>query len=193
MSVPNRKPWTYELCSLLPEDGKRHEVIDGELYLTPSPKIRHQELVLRLAVELELAVREEVRQGEPRGRVLEAPCDVCLAETSVVQPDVLYVSPERAGIVAEANIQGAPDLVVEVLSESTRKIDEVLKRELYERFGVLEYWIVDPELESVKVWCQMNEAEFGQPVILERVKRDALRTQLLPSLSIALDTLFASP
>ncbi len=86
------------------------------------------------------------------GEAFAAPCDVVLSDEDIVEPDLLFISAARAAIITEKNIQGPPDLVVEILSASTRKIDEVVKRKLYERYGVRGYWIVAPELEGIKIY-----------------------------------------
>lgn len=187
MVIPNARPWTYENYALLPEDGKRHEIIDGEHYVTPAPTVRHQRIVRQLILSLAAGAAAQ-RTGE----VLSAPCDVLLTETDIVQPDVLFISGNRSHIVTEENVQGAPDLVVEVLSESTRKRDERLKRDLYERFGVREYWVVDPDLETVKIYRQAEDSGFGPSKILEHDKGALLETPLLPGLELPLATLFGA-
>jgi Uma2 family endonuclease len=140
-----RIKFTYSDYVLLPEQDRR-ELIYGDFYVVPAPNIRHQVIIRNLAPPLHDHVREN-----GLGEVLWAPVDVVLSEESVVQPDILFVSGARYEIITEANIQGAPDLVVEVLSPSTADRDRRLKLSLYARFGVREYWIVDPEEESIQV------------------------------------------
>ena len=137
---------TYEDYLTFPDDGRRHELVDGEHFVTPSPNTKHQRIVGRVFFELQAHLRLH-----PTGEVLLSPYDVVLSALDVVEPDVLYVSRENQSRITEANLQGAPDLAIEVLAESNRRHDEVTKRKLYERAGVQEYWIVDPELETVKV------------------------------------------
>lgn len=180
--VRHRRPWTYEHYLLFPDDGNRYEIVDGERFVTPAPTIRHQELSTRLLVALASHVSER-----RLGHVYHAPCDVVLSETDIVQPDLLFVSNQRADRITEAHLQGAPDLVIEILSATTRRQDELLKRDLYEQHGVLEYWIVDPELETVKAYAA-TDGEFGPPVVLERVQR--LQAEVLAGLVIELDALF---
>src|SRR3990167_3661381 len=105
---------TYEQYCLLPEDGKQYELIDGELFMTPAPKPKHQEIVLRLATELDGFVRKN-----GLGKVFISPVDVILEQHTVLEPDVLFIRQQRLEIVKEEAIEGAPDLVVEVLSPST--------------------------------------------------------------------------
>ena len=110
----------------------------------------------------------------------------------MVEPDLLYISRERLDVLTDKHVRGAPDLVVEILSPGTRKTDESIKRKLYERFGVREYWVVDPELDTIKIYRRVAEA-FAR-VAEPRVEAgDALTTPLLPDFSVALADVFASP
>src|SRR5678815_426852 len=127
---------TWDDYVQFPDDGKRHELIDGEHYVTASPLRRHQAIVRELLVAI-----ANYLSAHPIGEVFAAPFDVIVSRFDVVEPDLLYVSKERAPDVLKEWVRGAPDLVIEVASESTRKRDETIKRALYERAGVLEYWI----------------------------------------------------
>ena len=175
---------TWDDYVLFPEDGMRHELIDGEHYVTPAPFLRHQEIVGRLF----LAIGNYL-VARPIGRVFVAPLDVILSKFDVVEPDLLYVSNERAPQLLKDWVRGAPDLVIEVGSESTRKRDETVKRGLYERVGVSEYWIVDPEIDVVRIYRRTDD-RFGRPAELSRRAGDVLTTELLSGLEIALDTIF---
>ena len=178
---------TYEDFVLFPDDGKRHELIDGEHFVNPSPNRRHQAVLRRLTVLLEPLVR-----SGGLGEVFFAPFDVVFTRHDVVEPDLLFVSSARSAILTDANVQGAPDLVVEVLSPASRRQDEVLKRDLYERGGVAEYWIVDPEAETVKVFRRLAEGgRFGRPLLLTLHEGDALASPLLPGIELRLSALFA--
>jgi Uma2 family endonuclease len=132
---------------LLPSDGKRYQIIDGELDVTPSPVPRHQRISRRLARILEDGLAEG-----GRGEVFHAPIDVVLDRHNVVVPDIVFVSRERAGIVGEKFIGGSPDLLAEILSPSTRRTDVRVKSELYARFGVPWYLIVDPDIDRIEVF-----------------------------------------
>ena len=176
---------TYDDFVLFPDDGKRHELIDGEHFVSPSPNVRHQRVLMRLGFAIYNFVQEQ-RCGE----VFFAPLDIVLSIHDVVEPDLLFVSAERAAIIGKANLRGAPDLVVEVLSPSNRRYDEVLKRELYERAGIQEYWLVDPEADTVKVFRREGE-RFGRPLLVSRHDGDVLTTPLLPGLEIALGGVLA--
>ena len=173
---------TYEDYVLFPEDGQRHEIIDGEHYVSPAPTPKHQRVSMRLSSRLHVFT-EEHRLGE----VLPAPTDVLLSRHDVLQPDILFISNERARIVTEKNIQGAPDLVVEILSAGTRKLDERIKLARYELLGVSEYWIVDPLADRVHVF-QAEEETFRK--VAELAVGDVLTTPLLPGLEIPLRELF---
>ena len=175
---------TYEDYLLFPDDGKRHEVIDGDHNVTPAPKTKHQKVSFNLTVAMGSFVKQK-----GLGLVLAAPSDVILSDENVVQPDLLFVSTARASIVTEDNIRGAPDLVVEIISETTRKKDEVTKRKLYERFGVQEYWVVDPELETVKIFRRAQQG-YSRAVELSKEANDILTTKLLAGLNLALTEIF---
>lgn len=139
---------TWQDVQQLPDDGKRYEAIEGDLYVTPAPSIRHQRISLRLERALMTIL---VDSG--RGEMLHAPVGVEFPDTEEgVQPDIIFVSDERKGIVADAWLMGPPDLVVEILSPRTSHRDRGIKLRLYERQRVAEYWIVDPENDAVEVW-----------------------------------------
>ena len=136
---------TYEDYAKTPE-GERWELIDGELIMPPSPKEAHQSVQVDLGAPMHLFSREN-----DLGRVYFAPFDVVLSDTDTVQPDLLFISKEQLHIVTEDNVQGAPDWVVEIRSQSTARQDWTVKRELYARHGVKEYWLVDPEAAMVSI------------------------------------------
>lgn len=176
--------FTYDDYLLFPDDGKRHEVIDGEHYMTPSPSERHQRIAINLSGTL-----WQYLTARPIGRAYAAPFDVVLSQTDVVQPDLLFVASARMSILTARNVQGAPDLIVEILSDTTRRTDEIIKRKLYERFGVQEYWIVDPELETIKVY-RITGQGYQRVAELGREAGDTLSTPLLPDLSLPLSKIF---
>jgi len=152
---------TWQDVQQLPDDGKRYEAIEGELYVTPAPSVRHQ----RISQRLEWAIKE-ILVDPGHGEMLHAPVGVEFPATGEgVQPDILFVSRKRRGIVAARWLMGAPDLVVEILSPTTARRDRGIKRRLYERQGVTEYWVVDPEAEAVEVW------RFGEPGDASRHER----------------------
>ncbi len=136
---------TYEDYCNTPDD-ERYELLDGDLVMTPAPREVHQRVLMNFSYLLFQAVTQA-----KSGRVYAAPFDVVLSETDVVQPDLLFISNERAHVITEDNVQGAPDLVVEILSPSTADRDLTVKREIYARHGVKEYWIVDTDARTVTV------------------------------------------
>jgi Uma2 family endonuclease len=176
---------TYDDFVLFPDDGLRHELIDGEHYVTPSPNTKHQRVSLNLTLELGNWIRQH-----PIGRLYYAPLDVVFTQFDVVEPDLLYMSNARAAeIETTANIRGVPELVVEIGSPGTRRRDETTKRTLYERTGVSEYWVVDPELEVIRVYRRDGE-RFARPHELSAEAGDVLTTPLLPGLELRLDDIF---
>jgi Uma2 family endonuclease len=183
-----RLKMTYDDLLALPDDGLRHELIDGEHFVSPSPGSAHQLIVGNLHV----LIREFLRQ-HPVGVVMLAPFDIVFSQYDVVEPDLIYFSRERfKALVGEKNATGAPDLAIEVLSPSSRRRDEVLKRRLYERTGVQEYWVVDPDLEAVKVY-RLVDGRYVRAAELSSEQGDSLSTPLLADFSMALASVFELP
>lgn len=137
---------TYHDYLLLPDDGKRYEILDGDLLMTPSPVPRHQLVVGRFLHHIMTYL-----ETHPIGTVFTAPCDVVLSETDIVEPDLIVVLTNGRARITEKNVQGPPDVVMEVLSPSTAARDRDLKRKRYERFEVQEYWLVDPDQNSLEM------------------------------------------
>ncbi len=164
-------------------DEVRYQLIDGELILVPSPTRKHQSVSSRLFVVLDRFVRT-YRLGE----TYYAPFDVVFPNHEVFQPDILFVSNERGEIITEANIQGAPDLVVEILSPSSARYDRGHKQTVYAREGVREYWIVDPAAETVEV---LSESAAGWTLAATFGFEDDLVSPLLPGFAVALGQVFA--
>lgn len=148
-SFPDGSPVTTKLTYedyLKTSDDERYELLDGELITMPAPSIAHQHVAMKLGTRLDSFIEER-----NLGVVYSAPTDVVLSETDVVQPDLIFISLERIDIVTPANITGAPDLLVEIRSDSTAERDETFKRILYAERGVKEYWLVDPEARTITV------------------------------------------
>jgi Uma2 family endonuclease len=137
---------TYKDYEALPADGRRYELHDGELSVTPAPTPRHQEISGNL---------NEILRGHVKtrglGKVFYSPIDCILSDITVVQPDLLYLDPGRLNLVSDRGIEGPPTLVVEILSPTTTGIDRSTKRQLYARHRVPYYWIVDPEARTIEV------------------------------------------
>ncbi len=176
---------TYDDFLLFPDDGQRHELIDGEHYVTASPNIRHQRISGNLTLTINLWLRDH-----PLGEIFYAPLDVILSNVDVVDLDLLFVSNERApALLAGEYVTGAPDLLVEIASLETRQRDETIKRRLYERSNVLEYWVVDPDIDVIRVYRRDGD-RFARPIELSREAGDVLTTPLLSGLEIPLAHVF---
>lgn len=147
----------YEDYLCFPNDGQRHEIIDGDHFVNPAPTPLHQQVCGQLYVMLFSQI-----QSANRGRVYFAPIDLQLSECDIVQPDLIVVLNEHTGIIARNKIEGTPDLVVEVLSDSTAQLDRGLKKKLYERAGVPEYWVVDLVQRHVEQFVLRKERTFVQ-------------------------------
>lgn len=179
---------TYDdLMAMFPEpDRVYRELICGELVeLTPSPLIPHQQVITRLVVSLGVHLENHPEQGN----VFTAPLDVVLTPHDVVEPDLLVVLADQRDILTDKHVHGAPAIVVEVHSRSSRKRDQTLKRDLYDRQGVREYWMVDPDRNQVIV-CR-REANGSFPLAATLDASETLTTALLPGWSLSLAKLFA--
>jgi len=174
---------TYADYLRFPDDGLRHEIIDGEHYVTAAPATRHQRISRNL-----LYLIQTYLETHPVGELFGAPFDALLSEFDIVVPDLIYLSHERSTFLTSKNLQGPPDLVIEILSPSTKSRDRKLKRDLYERVGVREYWVVDPEADQVEIY-RSNENTFGAPVTVPRT--GAIMTPLLPDFELPLDRVLA--
>ena len=163
-------------------DDVRYELINGELIMAAAPSIAHQRVLRNLAVRMSPFV-----EANGLGEVFMAPTDVFFSDTNVLEPDLLFVSAARARIIGEANIQGAPDLVIEIASPSTEDRDRGVKQELYALFGVLEYWRADPLTRTVEM-LRLEGGQFMSVGIYGRT--DTLNTSLLPGLVIDLNEIF---
>jgi len=179
---------TYDdLVAMFPdEDGVQRELIDGELFVTPSPFIRHQRLLIRLTTSLATHLAAHPDQGE----VLGSPLDVVMTPYDVVEPDVLVVLGDQLDVLTDKHIHGAPGIVVEILSKGTRKRDLTLKRQLFDREGVREYWIVDPDRDSAAVYRRGDDGSFPLAATLSATDTETLTTPLLPGWELLLERFF---
>jgi len=173
---------TYQDYLLFPDDGKRYEIIDGDLDMTPAPFTRHQILAMRLS-----HVFMNYLEQHPIGHVLAAPCDVVLSDSDIVQPDLLLVIHDGKARITEKNVQGAPDLLIEILSPGTAARDRDLKRKRYEHFGVREYWLVDPADNIIEI-LSLKDTGFSQS--WKGTTPDTMTSPLVPGLTIDLAKLF---
>ncbi len=176
---------TVDDLALLPDDGKRYELIEGELFVSTTPSLMHQRIVTTLVVELGVYLRQH-----PVGEVLTTP-GVMFDVADAVIPDLVYVSHERlAQIEHEGRLRGAPELIIEIMSPGSenRRRDEVIKRQTYGKFGVNEYWIVDSEQRTIGVF-RLQDGALKPAATLGAV--DTLQTPLLPHFSAAVSTIFS--
>lgn len=175
--------WTYQEYLELPDDGKRYEILNGRLEMTPAPSTRHQ----AVSRNLEMILWNFVRKNN-LGEVFDAPMDVVFDQVNVVQPDILFVSRERQELIKKEGIFGAPDLVVEIQSPGTLHVDAKRKKGMYERFGVREYWIVDPGEKKVEVYL-LTGGKYVQGGIY--TEKDTVECASIPGLSVPLAEVFA--
>ncbi len=180
---PGQGQWTYEDYLDLPEDGCRYEIIEGVLYMTNAPDIDHQFTVMEIAFQ----IKQFVNQNK-LGYVLTAPFEVHLSQkTKPVQPDVLFINAENWPEPGAKYYDGAPDLIVEVLSPSTRRTDQVVKYMAYEKAGVSEYWIVNPKTHLVQIFT-LGKKEYGLEG--EFSGEDVIESKVLAGLKITAGSLF---
>jgi Uma2 family endonuclease len=180
MSTPAAVGLTVADLEAIPEDMVIRNLIDGELFVTPTPTTRHQ----RVVIEIIWALRGYATTHQ--GQVLTAPCGVYLSDRNVPEPDVLFLLKEHCDRIGERYIEGPPDVVVEVSSPSTRRLDLMRKRELYERFGVPEYWFVDLDEDHFQIYV-LQDGRYPKPVITKR--EEVLRSATLPGFAAAVDDL----
>jgi Uma2 family endonuclease len=183
-SLPPPEPvlLTYEDYRGLPDDGRRYELFEGELEVTPAPSIQHQ----RISRNLEFILHTHV-QAQGLGEVLYAPVDLILSRGAIVQPDILFISSARLAIVTARAVEGPPDLVVEILSSSTEERDRGAKRQLYARYGVANYWIIDPVAGALAEYVLSERAYALRG---STIAPSSGTTALFPDLPIALSAVF---
>jgi Uma2 family endonuclease len=169
-SLPPRQRWTYADYCRIPADGKRHEILAGRHFVNPAPSPYHQFVSARLHHQLMLQVAD---QG--RGTVLAAPIDLHLGRQNIVQPDLVVVPKRTRCVPGARKLTDLPCLLVEILSPRTRKLDQQRKRDCYERAGVREFWLVDPEAREVQQLVLRNGRYLPPIVATECLPMRALR------------------
>jgi len=175
-------PLTVENYKLLPETGPRYQLIQGDLYMSPAPNRFHQEISRNLQFELHSHLKRN-----PIGKLFNAPFDVYLDEFNVFQPDIIIVLNERLEILTEEGVEGAPELVVEILSLKTRRLDLVNKKQEYARAGVKVLWIIDPEPRTIDIH---QFTPTGIEEIRQVVEEDTLSSDLLPGFNLDVAGIF---
>ncbi len=179
--IPEKNTYTYADYAKLPE-GAPYQLIGGQLIMTPSPIPYHQEISRELEFKM-LAFVE--KQG--LGHVYDAPLDVYFSDSDVYQPDIMFIRKERVEIIGKTKIEGAPDIVIEILSPSTAYYDLRKKFRVYEQSGVSEYWIVDPELKRIEVY-ENKEKKFN--IYMEAEGGGKISSKVLEGFSVKLDEVF---
>jgi len=175
---PKRKVWTYEDYLNL-EDEKRYEVINGRLVEMPAPTFIHQDVLMGIAMIIRAFV-----ERKDKGKVLPAPFDVILSETIVVQPDVVFISNENLKNIKRGRLFGPPDLAVEIISPATVRRDTAVKKGIYEKYGVREYWIVYPDERAIEVWVLSDKGKYELFSVAEREGR--VKSKVLKGLEVDL-------
>jgi len=180
-STPDR--YTYK-DYLLIDDDKRYEILRGGLIMVPAPFTIHQRLLRNIEDILWNFVKEK-----KLGEVLVAPTDVVLSEDIVVQPDILFISKEGLDIIKEAAIMGSPDLIVEIISPSSASYDTVEKRDIYEEYGVKEYWLVFPQEKAIEVLA-LEDGVYRE--LCKGRKTGVVRSKIIVGLEVDLKEVFES-
>jgi Uma2 family endonuclease len=166
----------------LPDDGNRYEIIDGKLYVTPAPAMRHQLTSTRL-----LRILDQHVTSNRIGHVFHAPTAVILGPYRQVQPDLLFISRARRKLVTSKEVDGAPDLAVEIVSPSSKRADRVVKSAAYADSGISRYWIVDPDERTIEEY----QLESGQYLLMRRWEEpDVFEPKLFLGLTLPLEGLF---
>lgn len=176
---------SYDEFQMLPRDGsKRFELIEGEVFMTPSPNTEHQRAVARLLRRL-----ADFVERNDRGEVFIAPYDIVFSKWTALEPDLLFVGKAQRSIITDANVQGVPDLVIEILSPSNKEYDRDTKLRAYEKAGVPEIWYFDPEDRTAEI---LNLGSDGRYRVTARLSRNArITSRVLPGFSLTLDRVFA--
>jgi Uma2 family endonuclease len=184
MSAVSRSLTYDDLERARETSADRFELIEGELFVTPAPALRHQDILGNLYVPMRQAV-----QDPGLGRVYLAPVDVRLAEHTIVQPDLVVVLGDRSRILGQLRIDGAPSLIVEIASPSTSTRDLGIKRDLYARHGVPEYWFTDTDARTMTIFSNPRDGRYHG----ETVATDVAVSVTIPGVSVDLAALFAVP
>lgn len=179
-----KKRLTVDDYLLMPDHGRLLQLIDGDFIMAPSPSLKHQEVTRN--IEFEFA---KFLEKNPIGKILNAPIDYYVDKYDVVQPDLVYISKEKYRILFEKGIKNTPDLIIEIISKGTENIDKNLKKDLYWRAGVKEYWIVNIEEKSIEVF-KINSEGYKLKKIYRNENKDKIKPDILPGLIINLEKVF---
>lgn len=176
------RPFTVHDYREMPEGPPFYQLIEGELAMSPSPNRAHQKILTNIFTALAWYLVKN-----PLGELYVAPFDVFLTDLNVYQPDLVFISNERKGILTDQGTEGAPDLVIEILSPRTAKLDRGVKRDIYARTGVQEFWIVDPERKQIEVYDLPKNPDAPAATY---TKRQNVKSGLLPKFSVPVTKIF---
>ncbi len=179
-----KKRLTVDDYLLMPDNGKSLQLIDGDFIMAPSPNLKHQEVSRNIQEQF-----SEFLKKDSIGKILNAPMDYYIDNYNVVQPDLIYISKKKYRILFEKGVRNTPDLLIEIISKKTESTDRDLKRDLYWRVGVKEYWIVDINEESIEVYKYKSEG-YRLEKIYKKENNDKIMTELLKGLKIDLNKVF---
>ncbi len=181
--APGKIVLTYDDYRLLPNDRNRYEILDGELSVTPAPTTKHQIALGNLHRILSIHVF-----ANQIGRLLLAPTDLILAATTVVQPDLIFIDHDRSRVVTERGVEGAPTLVIEILSPTTHRTDRQTKAQLYAKYGVPHYWLIDPDQHVLEAY-EITGEQYN--LVTKAQDTDLFTSSVFPGLSIQIIDLWA--
>jgi len=181
-TVRRPTPLTYDDYLVMPDDGKRYELIEGELFVCPAPTTRHQTVSRRLQFAL-----MEALEKPGLAQIFDAPTDLVLSRTNVVQPDLIIIGAAKFHLITKRAIEGVPDVAVEILSPSSEDRDRFIKRKLFERLQIPEYWVVDPEGNTLTVH-RFHEGGYGLRATYDPT--GILECPEFPALQVPLDEVF---
>ncbi len=175
--------FTYDDLESIPQarEGDRHEIVDGELVVTPSPIPSHQ----FISSNIVFALSQHVRTSN-LGKVVHAPIDIRFTPDNVLIPDIIFIARDRRHVIGPRAVDAPPDLVIEILSPGTRRRDLTVKRDLYAQFGVREYWIVDPAARTVEVLERIGNGFKPVPLLDDAT----IQSRVLPELRLTLEMVF---
>jgi Uma2 family endonuclease len=182
MAVEHSALLTAEDYRMLPEEGGRYELIQGELHMAPAPSRYHQ----KISGNLEFLLRKHLEM-DPAGELYHAPLDVYLSKHDVLQPDLVFVANARRSVLVPEGIRGAPTLVVEILSPSTATLDQSVKKQIYAKTGIEELWLVHPEPKSVSIFRLQEDASHPIQIFQEQ---DTLTSACFPGLQLLCGEIF---
>lgn len=173
---------TYDDYLCLPDDRNRYEILEGELAVTPAPNLNHQDI----SRNLEFILFSHIKK-KSLGKIYDAPVDVILSDNNIVQPDIVFISNESTHMLTKRGVEGAPDLVIEISSPTTQKYDKIIKFQIYARFSVKYYWIIEPEKKVIEEYMLRNEVYNLQNRITDK---DVFTPLIFPDLHMDLSEIW---